>query len=407
MSLAFDVPVPGSRPLRPRCGMLFWAVFSVFFVGGGALVFVVGSGFRMAYVALLVLALIPIYGLKIDGIVAVLGALFGVVLLSALLNGSSARDVALFMRFLLIPFAMVHLARQYLTPTTIQQVLRIAIALGMLQLPIVVVQRVFYHQLAARAAAEVAQVDFDFGTFFWKDDPALSFFLIGLILFLLFDERNNGFVRHKGFKTAWLALTVLTVNSLILQIALALVLLAYVLRRVSPAVLLRVAALGIVVFSAFAASGYLEQFTSQLTTVVTSSNVLRVSRQARQAFLQGRYSRAAAVAYYATEPPKLIGDGPSRYYDPVNRSYSLGNTGHVFTFYGELGAIGLFLSYVLLYAMTRDRARTSAPVGRLYFMVICMLSVTTSVLTDASILLAYNIFLNTHLLSSNPDARAS
>lgn len=110
-----------------------------------------------------------------------------------------------------------------------------------------------------------------------------------------------------------------------------------------------------------------------------------------EAFKSGKYSRNAAIFYYLSEPIKWFGDGPGEYYDVTSREHFLGNTGQIFTFYSEVGIIGLLISYFILFQMSR--ISSNKIIANLYFFAIFMLSITSNILSDASIILAYNIFL--------------
>lgn len=89
----------------------------------------------------------------------------------------------------------------------------------------------------------------------------------------------------------------------------------------------------------------------------------------------------------------ISGNGPSASYDPVSRIHFRGNTGHGLIFYGEVGLIGLIVSYWILYRIAIRRKGDSSEFAVLYLLVIVGLSITTSILSDASIMLAFNIFI--------------
>jgi hypothetical protein len=110
-----------------------------------------------------------------------------------------------------------------------------------------------------------------------------------------------------------------------------------------------------------------------------------------EAFKTGAYSRNAAILYYLNQPLKWFGDGPGAYFDVTNREYVLGNRGQVFSFYAEIGIIGLIISYLILFQISRNCPNKT--IANFYFFSICMLSITSDILSDAGIILAYSIFL--------------
>ena len=66
-----------------------------------------------------------------------------------------------------------------------------------------------------------------------------------------------------------------------------------------------------------------------------------------EAFLSGSYGRGAAIAYYLNQDIKWFGDGPSKYFNVFSNIRMRGNTGHIFTFYSEVGLFGWLLSVLI------------------------------------------------------------
>jgi hypothetical protein len=118
-------------------------------------------------------------------------------------------------------------------------------------------------------------------------------------------------------------------------------------------------------------------------------------------FLAGRYGRGAAVAYYLNREILWLGDGPSRYYDPLSRVRLLGNWGHAFGFYSEVGVFGWLFSvlfFLLIAFPGQDGKFRLRWVPVLLFLAIQALSFTTQIMNDISIVLAYCIFAKTYLV---------
>ncbi len=147
---------------------------------------------------MLVILLIPSYGLRIDRVTKLLVAFASLVVLSGLINGSSLVQIFMFMRYVVIPYLIYYLARTYLTPERIRKVLGLAVVLAMLQLPIVVIQRLFAEQLLSLNQSNIAiiPVDFVYGTFYIKSDSVLSFFILCLLAFILFYNEQFKLVRQ-------------------------------------------------------------------------------------------------------------------------------------------------------------------------------------------------------------------
>lgn len=377
----------------------FWSVYILLFVAGGFLTLFGLFPFRPVYAALLPVALIPMVGLVVDRATLLIGVFALSVLLSGLLAGSSVWESLLFLRFAITPYMMYFLVASYVTRRTIKPVLQISLFLGLIQLPVVAFQRLFYDQIMAVAANPVGAIDAYMGTFSVSDDPALSIFLIGLILFLLFDDSNNYFVHHRYFKAAWLTVTVLMANAIITHFMVMGIWGYFAVRHFNLRKLAQLAVVGPLVVVILVQAGYLTRWRNLAVPAISSIALAGPTDQST--FLSGGYSREAGVLYYLSQPLKILGDGPSRYYDPVKRTYILGNTGQVFTMYAEAGLVGLILSYGILWAIASRGRRSSREMRLLYFAALAGVTITTSAMTDASIMLAYALFTTTDLVSAN------
>lgn len=354
--------------------------------------------FRYAIVYLLPFFLIPMYGIRFDRVTKSFVLLALVIIISGIVNGSDIMEILIFFRYLIIPYSMYYLAIIYISGKNIIKLIRISIFIAMIQLPVVIIQRLFYRQLIPLSAVDVDPVDFNFGTFFVKDDPAMSMFLIGVILFVLFDHKNNYFVKRRHLIAVWLTMTILLANAMITHIIIIGIWGYYLLRPISVKRFSQVGAAGMIVVGTFYYSGYLDDWILRIKAVSTIEIV--DIEKSEQLFFQGGYARVAAIIYYINQPLKILGDGPSKYWSPIT-GYILGNKGHAFTFYSEVGIIGLLLSYWIFFQMTRWKRRSCSAIARPYFVSMITLTVTTQVIIDPAIILAYNIFLSTNLVSQN------
>jgi len=376
---------------------VFYIIYVLLFCIGGFIAFFGILPFRMVFVVPLALLLVPLYGLRLDLVAKVFASFALVIVISALINGSSVRETLMFFRFILTPFAMYYLVQVAVKVQNIRKIINTSLLLGMIQLPVVLSQTLFYSQLIPFSAIGVDPIDFNFGTFYVKDDPALSMFLIGLILFLLFDTRNNYFVKNRYFKATWFTLTVFLAHSVLCHLLVIFIWGYFFLRRFSIKNIIRLGLIGAVILATFTYFKYWDTWVGDIQPVLAQVNLQEASNL--DAFLIGSYSRSAAILYYLNQPLKWWGDGPSKYYDPVTRTYLLGNRGQLFAFYAEVGLIGLFMGYLILFSMTRNKLRTTAVTAMPYFVCISALTITTSVMSDASIMLMYNLFMSTNLIS--------
>ena len=162
----------------------------------------------------------------------------------------------------------------------------------------------------------------------------------------------------------------------------------------------------VIILGVMGVTGTLQPIVQELN----KSFVSNTSSAKIETFEKGNYGRGAAFAYYLSQEIKWFGDGPSKYYDPVTRGYVLGNTGHIFTFYAEVGFLGLVLSYLIFGFMQRAKRPLSSisTIDILAIGSIIGLSVMIPVMNDISVVLAFCIFSKQYLIpiqkTSNPMA---
>ena len=356
--------------------------------------------YQMAYLSLFPMLLIVRYGIRLEAIKIPLFLLAGEIIVSAILNDSSFRDLALFMRYLFITYSMYYIVDVYLNPKNIKNVLKLSLAIGIIQLPVVLIQAIFFKEGIEYSLGKIHPIDVRFGTFYTSNDMAMSFFLMGLILFLLFDNRNNYFVKYRLMLSIWLTLTVLISNSFLSIILVVLIWLHYFIKDYDVKKIFALWAIAIfcINITVFADFSFVYDKIEKIVSLLDFSEF-----GSKDVFFEGGYSRKAAVLYYLSEPLNVFGDGPSKYYDPVTREYILGNKGQLFTFYSEIGIVGLLLGYFLLFILAWKKKGTSRAIAAPYFLLAITLTTTTSVMTDASIMLAYSLFLSTNLVSNKSD----
>ena len=378
---------------------IFYTDYILLFVLGGFLTLFGLIPFRPFYASFLVLFLVPVFGIRLDRVTRLFILFTLIIVISGIINGSSLSQIFMFLRFVIIPYAMYYLVRVFINHKNVKKIIRLSIAIGMIQLPVVVIQRLFHEQIIRHATVFIGPVDFYFGTFYLRDDSALSLFLMGLVIFLLFDRGNNYFIRHKLLKAAWLTITVLLANSIISHMLVAGIWAYFFLKAFSLKTILNVSVAGIIIIGFATYSGYRNTWQELVVPAIDQVTFQRIEGESR--FLEGNYARTAAVIYYLNQPIKIFGDGPSRYYNPSTREYVIGNMGQIFGFYAEIGLVGLAMGYLIILAMTWERRRTSRLVALPLFAVMTVMTITNSVMSDASIMLAYNIFLSTNLMRAN------
>lgn len=387
--------------VRPR-RLTFWVIFFVAFCFSGLLTVVgklVGYPYRMGLISALVIPLILLYGIRISGVLLLYLVLTGVVLLSALHNNSSLMDAVLFMRILGFSYLAYKLVDLYVRTDNVAQVIRLCVTVAMFQLPVILLQRWGYNRLPSSVRESVSPIDFDFGTFNFKGDAPMAFFLVLIVIFSLFDTKRNYIIRHKWFVPFWLTLTILVTNAELVKLILMIVWGVYFFRYLNFKTLVySVGALGVAVM-ALALSGALNEIVADFT--YSLANNARIDVSSQEAFLSGNYARGAAIAYYIDKGTSWFGDGPSRYYDVFSKSRVLGNTGHILTFYSEIGLLGWLVSvlifFMVAFPIRKGRIRLHWT-SLLSFAAVQLLSATTQIMNDISVVLIYCIMAKSYLV---------
>ncbi len=382
--------------------LIFYLVFFLVFCFSGLLTMLTimrgGFQYRMGLVSALVIPLFLIYGIKIEGVSIAYMALASVVLLSGLYNHSSLREIVLFMRILGFSYLMYRLVEIYIRPDNIARIIRLCVAIAMIQLPLVVLQQLAYDHIPTRVKAGVSLTDFDFGAFNFKCDASMAFFLISIVIFLLFDKKRNYIVRHKWLVVAWLTLTVLIAHSEAAKVIILLVWGGYFVTHLAPRTIVYFVTVVILVIGPLALSGVLDDISYGLVRALESNTQIEGKEEA---FLSGGFGRGAAVAYYIKRGIRWLGDGPSRYYSPITRTKLIGNVGHIFTFYSEVGLLGWLLSVLIFFLIAfpgRGARMRVGWVNLLIFVSVQLLGFTTQIMNDISVVLIYCIMAKVHLV---------
>lgn len=385
----------------------FWLTFALCYLFGGTLVYL-GVPFRLYYVILFPLLVIILYifnkkKIIFNNVIIICIVYLSVIILSGINNDSPIINILKYLRFIVIPMIIYLFTMIVVNKNNINKIIKFSIIIALIQLPIIIFQKLNYEiltQLSPTNASSLSssKLDFDFGTFFWKDDAAMTMFLLFIISFVLFDKKHNSIVKYKNMILIWLSITILIANSMIGHFILLFLFIYYVLKHISIKKTIKIIFSIMVLSGILILSGYANLWSSQIKKSI--DQITFKDATDAKIFLEGNYARSAAIVYYFNQPIKIIGDGPSSSYNPVTRKYLLGNTGIFLLTYSEIGLIGLIMVLVLLYSISHQPMRTSKTMGRPIFIILCMYSVTSSVLTDSSMIFACTIFASTGLISN-------
>jgi hypothetical protein len=390
---------------RPRLAVnpkkaIFYTVFFLIYCFSGLLTVVPYLPYRMGLVSFLALPLILLYGLKIDRVSLSYVVLTLFVGLSAVYNQSTLFEFLLFLRILIFSFLIYYLVNIYIAGETITQVLKLALIIGVIQLPVVILQQLSYPRLPNWIRLDAMLIDFDFGTFNFKGDSKMSFFLTSLVIYLLFGKKQKLAARYRWLLIAWFSLTVLVVNSEVMKLVLALVWFVYFLRSFSIKTILYSLIVVSLVFGSLSMSGQLDNISADFFSSL--ENNARIDYEGKVDFLSGNYARGSGIAYYLDQPILWFGAGPSKYFDPFTKTLYRGNTGHIYTFYSEIGLFGWLLTvlifFLIAFPMKKGKIIISW-VGIMIFIAVQLLSFTTQVMNDISVVFTYCLISRTFLLT--------
>jgi hypothetical protein len=351
--------------------------------------------YRLAPVSLIALPLLLRYRISMNVTMIVFILLFIVIGASALVNGSSLLDMAIFCRIPLFALLIWLVVQRGLETQNAIGVLRACYIIALIQLPVVLVQRSSYAALPPAWQHRVSLEDFDFGTFNLKTDYSTAFFCCLFLAWILFDKRSRSIIRYRVFSALWLTFTILFINSEISKVLLLLIWIIYLYtlayRHTFAAlctIILVLLALG---FAMLLDLNPWAPFAKAALRVAALTDQFGPQGLAR--YRQGLYSRGGALYSLFTDV-KLLGDGPLAYFDPVSRTLLRGNTGHVYTFWSEIGVLGFASSIAVFVAIAfspggwRLRARGIAALALLG---VLALAFTAEVMNDISVFLTFCI----------------
>jgi len=369
---------------------IFYTVFLLSFCLSFLLSLLSQFAYRLAPVSLLAIPLLLFYRIKFNRVFVAYVILAGIIIISGIYNDSSLINILLFLRILVFSFLIYYLTDVTLTPESIAPVMKACVWIAIVQLPIILLQWQIYDFLPLRWRGGALLIDFGSGTFNFKTDYAMSFFLVLVIIFLLFENKRNYFIKNKFIVIVWLSITVLIVNSQIMKFVLLLVFLVFFVAKFHVRNVIffgigtLVVGLSLMYFS-----------TNNLVTEDISAFLYRFNSQGNvNTYLSGGYSRGAALRYFASDGFTWLGDGPSAFSDPFTRTLLRGNVGHSFTFFSEVGFLGWIASLVVLFSISfpiRDYKMHITWIRVLIFIAVLFLSFTAQVMNDIAVFFIFCI----------------
>jgi hypothetical protein len=220
--------------------------------------------------------------------------------------------------WVVVPAATYYLVRGGLRSLPVAVIIKMFVAVSVIQLPVMALQRLFYDQIAGTAVQEIAYVDIVFGTFFVKADHSLSFLLLALIIFALFNPRARTLLPYRRYLIGLWIVTILFTNSHMGHLLLMVVLIGYAFDRVRPRCDRALQVIGATLTIAVVCVGVIIFLASRVPDLQVLS-----SRLARQVTLGESVARYAVILLILSEPISLLGHGPFSYYNPITKEWGI------------------------------------------------------------------------------------
>lgn len=304
-------------------------------------------------------------------------------------NDSNINSVFNYLAFALFPFLIYYLILNNRGNILSKSFKKVLIFTLLIQIPLLVIQIIFYDYLHELTVTDIIKEDFTTGTFWMKNDPALNFFILMLLNTVLYNKRK---IFGKSESLILILICFLGIsfsNSKVGFLCLFLSLIFYMIsitniKKHKYEYLVLLTIFGIVYL-------ILNELIMEKIEVLIS-RLTNVSDGAIENFNKGEYARAAAIIYFLETPLKIIGDGAGRYLNMNTMEYKLGLHGQSLLMYAEIGIAGIILYYSFMLNLLKRLIRKVNKFHIISFVIIMLFTLTSRPFTDISILLSYFIF---------------
>lgn len=323
-----------------------------------------------------------------------------IILFSSLFNGSKGVLFGLYAwTFAIVPFTIWgFFAKQVIGKIGLTWIFNFFVLIGLVQLPVLIVQQLFAEQMVILSARPLAIEDVAFGTFFFANDHGMSFFILSMIIYLLFDK--EGAKRKKRwFLVFWFSVTIVVANSNISFLLLLLVLGSYILPKLNIKTFLLVLLLPLILVSIILVTPVLSDLVISKYEFVERKLFEQDNSwdEVQRKIERGMPERSDIILYYQRQEFKVLGDGPYTYFDPIQGKFVLfKNFSQYLWFYNDIGAIGV-ICILLIYLNFYLKNGSLASYRALYLILVIVYALFTNTLSD----LAFNIILAIFILKDS------
>lgn len=325
-----------------------------------------------------------------------------IIVLSWQQNHCSTVDFLGSLLLIFIPLCFYFSTTQFIRFGQIKSLLKLCLVISVIQLPVMVLQRVFYQYIAALSHEGVPYIDIAYGTFFFKDDHALGFFLLCLIVFVLFNKNTRFVVPYKLGFLAWWVLTIFATNSKLSGVLCVIILSSYISQK-----LFHLLKLNIFRRNAFYVACTLVAFMTIGIVAMVNTGLIKndrlyeaYDRIESQIEREHPVPRYGPLVKFVVEPVSLLGKGLFSYYNPITKQWGIrGGHSQWYSIYYNFGVLGLIAVFTLLLMMAL-KVDTLPGEWIWYLFMIMSFGLVTQFLMDPAMLITLFIFLHTGTLTT-------
>jgi hypothetical protein len=317
-----------------------------------------------------------------------------VILISGLINRSNSFLTLLYiLLFVFVPLSTFLFVQVSFRSTQINKVLRILLIIGVIQLPIILLQQYFVGEFISHSSRPISQEDVAFGTFFFANDHGLCFFLLSLVIYLLFEPSFHP--RWRQPLLLWYSATIVLANSNISIFLLLVILAVYFFIRFTahnliPYLLLLAVLVSFVLFVPSLWHLMSEKYDIfQHKIFAKDLSYLEVEKTIDSRIAE----RFDILVHFMGQNIYFIGEGPYSYFDPIKGEFpKYLNFSQYLWFYNDIGIIGIcavIYLYVSVYLL-HHRFRSYKV---LYVGLILVYAFFSNTLSDLAFNITFSYFL--------------
>ena len=256
-----------------------------------------------------------------------------------------------YFNFFLIPSSIYTFSEICINRINKSKFINFLIVVGIIQLPIILIQLNFKNQIASFVG--ISSYDVGFGSFPLANDHVMCFYLICLSTYLLW-IKDRFSIGVKILLISWFSLTIAVSNSNISLVLLAFMFLVYILQKYSINLFLY--SIVILPFFFVFCLNYPDLFLSPFSKFVfLYDNVFGNDYVAIaiEPFIENNTASRPMMTYYLMfiKENTIWGEGPYAYFNPIEGKLNFPNHSQLLWFYLDLGIFGLLSIFLFVRTM--------------------------------------------------------